>query len=234
MNRKKGKITKEWEKYIKMISNKNLRKRIVKTIISLINNPLLELDLYESPAAKYYHHNYPKGLIQHVVSTTEIGLAFSRIFKKIYKVKISKDLVLCGTLLHDLFKPLTYSIKENGSYVSSKIGQLLDHQFLIVSEMLSKGFSIEETHIVAASHGEYGLVKPKRIEALIVFLADYVDSRFNGEIIKSALNIIKEVTGKDFKTIDFKKALRIIEAMEKGDFEEVKKIIGQKLNIKFS
>jgi len=227
MNRKKEKIPKEWEKYIKMISNKNLRKRIIKTILSVINNPSLELNLHESPAAKYYHHNYPKGLIQHVISTTEIGLALSKIFKKVYSIKISKDLVLCGTLLHDLFKPLTYSIKENGSYASSKIGQLLDHQFLIVSEMFSKGFSIEEAHIVAASHGEYGLVKPKRIEALIVFLADYVDSHFNGEIIKGALNIIREATGKEFKTIDFKKALRIIEEMKKGSFEEVKKIIGQ-------
>ncbi|MEM2494491.1 MAG: HD domain-containing protein [Nitrososphaerota archaeon] len=222
---KKEKVPKEWKKYIKMISNKNLRRRIIKTIISLINNPLLELNLYESPAAKYYHHSYPKGLIQHVISTTEIGLALSKIFKKIYGIKVSKDLVLCGTLLHDLFKPLTYFIKENGSYASSKIGQLLDHQFLIVSEMLSKGFSIEETHIVAASHGEYGLVKPKRIEALIVFLADYADSYFNGEIIKGALNILKEATGKDFKKIDFQKALKIIEAMKKGGFEEVRKTI---------
>jgi hypothetical protein len=31
MNRKKEKIPKEWEKYIRMISNKDLRKRIIKT-----------------------------------------------------------------------------------------------------------------------------------------------------------------------------------------------------------
>lgn len=232
MYKKRGEIPKEMKKYIKMISNTSLRKRITKTIISVINNPSLELNLYESPAARYHHHSYKKGLIQHIISTTEIGLAFSKIFKKIYGIKISRDLVLCGTLLHDIFKPLTYSIKEDGSYASSKIGQLLDHQFLIVSEMLSRGFSIEEIHIVAASHGEYGLVKPKRIEALIVFLADYVDSYFNGEIIKGAINILKEATGKEIKKIDFEKALKIIEAMKEGGFEEVKRIIDQDQKIK--
>jgi len=43
-----------------------------------------------------------------VASTCEIALSLIDIVGRVYNAKVDRDLVLCGVILHDLFKPLSY------------------------------------------------------------------------------------------------------------------------------
>jgi 7,8-dihydroneopterin 2',3'-cyclic phosphate phosphodiesterase len=215
--------------YLNLIKDRGLRKRVKETLIaSATKYPVAGGDpvkYYESPAAKFHHHNYPGGLLQHTLSTTRIALELSRVIRSVYRIKVKTDIVLCGVLLHDAFKPSTYVKREDGSYADSRLGFMLDHQYLIASEMLSRGFTLEQIHAVASAHGDYGIVKPRTVEALIVFLADFSDSRFNGELLKAAYAIAKEVTGRQPPMLDALQAFRIIDSMKKGGAEAVRDLL---------
>jgi hypothetical protein len=58
-------------------------------------------------------------------------------------------------------------------------------------------------------------------------LADFSDSRFNGELLKAAYAIAKEVTGRQPPTLDALQAFRIINSMKKGGAEAVRDLLGR-------
>ncbi|MEM2394587.1 MAG: HD domain-containing protein, partial [Candidatus Bathyarchaeia archaeon] len=101
------------EALTRKISDENIRRKVVE----LLENPVFEINgkvysglpLDSSPAGLSHHHCYPGGYIEHVVSTANIALALCDSVEKIYHGKVNRDLVIAGVLLHDLFKPLTYS-----------------------------------------------------------------------------------------------------------------------------
>ncbi len=78
-----------------------------------------------SPAAKKAHHSYPGGLIDHLISTTNIALSIATQLEKIYGYNIDFDTIISAGLLHDIMKPITYNLKESDK--NSPIGHYLDH-----------------------------------------------------------------------------------------------------------
>ncbi|MGQ9460629.1 MAG: HD domain-containing protein, partial [Candidatus Bathyarchaeaceae archaeon] len=175
------------EKLVNQIKDETLREKVVQ----FLESPTIEIDgkvytgmpLDSSPAGLSRHHSYPGGFIEHVVATTEIALSLCNIIKRVYHGKVDRDLVISGAILHDIFKPLTYEMKENGTYEATPLAERLDHLTLIVSEMIRRGFSLDLIHIVCAHHGgEAGPMWPRTIEALVCHLADITDSRLNGEV----------------------------------------------------
>jgi len=227
----KGKklVSPKLERILKKIKDEKLRKKVAE----VLENPTVEIEgktfqgfsLEDSPAALRHHHAYKGGLVEHIVATAEIALTLCKIVKKVYGGKVNRDVVLAGVLLHDVFKPVTYMLSENGSYRSSPIGEKLDHLSLVVSELMRRGFPLEVVHAVCAHHGEYGMMKPKTLEALVCFLADYTDSQLNGEVLRAARHLAREATGEELEEITAKEAFEIVHLKAAEGLEEVRKFL---------
>jgi putative nucleotidyltransferase with HDIG domain len=147
--------------------------------------------------------------------------------EKTYHGRVNRDLVISGVLLHDIYKPATYSINKNGSYSSTRLADYLDHLSLATSELVRRGFPLELIHIVSAHHGEAGPIRPKTIEALICHLADSTDSRLNGEILDAAAYLSRRAAGQELFRMNSKEAFEIVRSKSVEGWEGVAKTIGK-------
>ncbi len=218
------------EKFVNKIKDKPLREKVA----HFLENPTIEIGgkiymgmpLDSSPAGISHHHSYPGGFIEHIVSTTEIALNLCNIVKRVYHGKVDKDLVVSGTILHDIFKPLTYRVEENGTYTSTSLAERLDHLTLIVSEMIRRKFPLDLIHIVCAHHGgQTGPIWPRTIEALVCHLADVTDSRLNGEVLRAAKYLSREATGEELDIISSKEAFEVVHSKVARGWDGVKKTV---------
>lgn len=207
-------LSKELRRLANKIRGKNLRDKT----IDLLENPTFELDgrtytglsLETAPAGKSHHHNYPGGYIEHVAASAYVALAMCDSVEKVYHGCVNRDLVIAGILLHDIFKPATYSTPKNGYYGSTQLADYMDHLSIATAELVRKGFPIELVHIVSAHHGEFGPIRPKTVEALICHLADFADSRLNGEVMNAAAYLVRRVAGQELREMNSKEAFELV------------------------
>jgi len=227
------------KKFVDKIKDKSLREKVTE----LIENPTIEIEgkvysglpLEASPAGMSRHHSYPGGFIEHVVATTEIALNLCNIIERIYHGKVDKDLVISGAILHDIFKPLMYRVKENGSYGATPLAERLDHLTLIVSELVRKGLPLNLIHIVCAHHGgEAGPIWPRTVEALVCHLADATDSRLDGEVLRAARYLSREATGEELYRLTSKEAFEIVHSKVVEGWDGVKKTVEKIKRKRFS
>jgi 7,8-dihydroneopterin 2',3'-cyclic phosphate phosphodiesterase len=210
--------------------------RELKGLLKLIENPTLKravdlflkapkltvrearekagLDFRRSPGGVTRHHSYERGLIQHTVAMTKLALHLCEVVEGIYGGKVDRDVVIASCLLHDLMKAPTYAAKGGRRYVLSPLGEKLDHLSLIIAELYRKRFPLEVIHCVAAHHGKFGPISPMSLEALIVHIADYMDSTLNAEILSAAKFLIKEHVGEEVEELSSEEALRVISAKQ--------------------
>lgn len=138
----------------------------------------------DSPAARTMHHAYIGGLLEHTLSMAAIANTLATHYPY-----VNKDLLLSGTLLHDMGKTEEYSI--DGSFGFSEDGRLVGHitraAILVEQAAAELDFPQEELrqliHLILSHHGtlEWGSpVKPKTIEAVLLHQIDLLDSRVQG------------------------------------------------------
>lgn len=188
--------------------------------LSLIEKSLFKSPYISSPGAKKAHHSYPNGLIDHLLSTTNIAIAIAHQLERIYGYDVDFDTVISASLLHDIMKPITYNLEESDK--NSSLGHYLDHLTLSVMKLFQEGFPLKVIHAVAAHHGEPGPTRPETIEAMIVHLADYIDSKLNGDILRKARSICQEELKESPEFNNFTQVVNI--------FEKQKKILDQAQN----
>ena len=218
---------------LKALADKIRDKKLRGKVIELLENPTFEINgkkhaglpLEVSPAGLSHHHYYPGGYIEHVVSTANIALAICDSVKEVYHGKVNRDLVIAGVLLHDIFKPVTYAVNENGSYSPTRLADYMDHLSLVISELVRRGFPLEVVHVVSAHHGDYGPIRPHTVEALICHLADLIDSRLNGEILNAARYLARRAAGEELFGLTSKEAFEIIHSKSVEDWEGVAKTV---------
>ena len=186
------------------------------------------LPIQNSPASIRYHHSYPGGFIEHTLSLYELCMTLSRIVRKIYGCKVNNDLVICGVLLHDIFKPATYSSSQKGAYRRSALAERLDHLTLASAELIRRGFPLDAVHVVAASHGrEYGPIGPMTIEALICHIGDSAEADLNGQVLSAARFMIREMTGEEPRALTGKEAFAIVRAKTDKGWDGVKQYLSR-------
>jgi 7,8-dihydroneopterin 2',3'-cyclic phosphate phosphodiesterase len=203
---------------LKALANKIRDKKLRKKVMELMENPTFEINgkqysglpLDVSPAGLSHHHCYPGGYVEHVVSTASLALAMCNSVEKVYHGKVSRDLAIAGVLLHDIFKPATYAVSENGSYSSTRLADYIDHLSLVISELVRRDFPLELVHIVSAHHGDYGPITPHTVEALICHLADLMDSRLNGQVLSAATYLTRKAVGEELRGLTSKEAFEIV------------------------
>lgn len=215
---------------VNKICDKSLRDKVA----AFVENPTVEIEgkvysglpLEVSPAGVSHHHSYPGGFIEHVVSTTHIALTLYDVVKGVYHGKVNRDLVVAGVILHDIFKPLTYVAKENGTYSVTPLAERLDHLTLIVAELIKRDFPLDLVHIVAAHMGwQHSPIGPRTAEALLVHLADVADSRLNGEVLRAAQFLSRESIGAELEQLTAKEAFEIVNAKTAKGWEGVRETI---------
>jgi 7,8-dihydroneopterin 2',3'-cyclic phosphate phosphodiesterase len=211
------------------IRDRDLRKKVTELLL----NPTFEINgkkysgppLDVSPAGLSHHHCYPGGYVEHIVSTADLALAMCDSVEKVYQGKVDRDLVVAGVLLHDIFKPATYVVNENGSYSSSHLADYLDHLSIVISELVRRDFPLELVHIVSAHHGQYGPIRPHTLEALICHLADLTDSRLNGEVLNAAAYLARKAVGEELRGLTSNEAFKIVYSKKNEGWEGVAKTV---------
>lgn len=140
-------------------------------------------------AGKSIHHAYKSGLIEHILSCTELALNLSKHYR------VNENYVVAGCILHDLCK--IYELTDGLNVEYTEEGKLVGHlvKGLEIVDRYSykiKNFphhtKLHLKHILLAHHGEYEYGSPKipqTSEAYLVHLIDLMDSKMGSfEIVK--------------------------------------------------
>ena len=219
------KLKAELKRLLRLIGDGELRKLVeellLKTEITLEGEAL---PLEEAPAGARVHHAYPGGLLQHTVAVARLTLTLCDLIEEIYGGEVNRDLALAGALLHDVMKRYVYTSKPEGGYLSTPLGERLDHLTLLVAEAYRRGLPLELLHIIAAHHGDRGPIEPKTLEALLVYIADLADSEMSKRMLRAAEYLVKTATGQEIRIGSSQEALEIIMAKAREGWEGVRRL----------
>lgn len=142
-------------------------------------------DFITIPAAKAFHHSFKSGLLMHTYNMMRTAEYLSGIYKDV----IDRDLLVAGTLLHDIGKIEEFAVSELGLVSDySEKGKLMGHLVIgadIIKEAADKHNVPEEKalllqHMLLSHHGtpEFGAcVRPLTAEAELLSWIDMIDSR---------------------------------------------------------
>ncbi len=138
-----------------------------------------------APAAKKMHHAYIGGLLEHTLS---MALLADRIAG--HYSGVDRDLLLAGTILHDIGKIREFNYKYSIDY--SDEGRLLSHIVIGIMMLDEKLEEVEDfpqdqavllRHMIISHHGtrEFGSPEPpKTIEAVLLNYIDEIDAKVKG------------------------------------------------------
>ena len=156
---------------------------IKQLILSTLNDPSIKDKLLTSPAAKSIHHVKVGGLIEHILSISQIMVFVAKQYPH-----LNFDLLIFGAIFHDLGKVWELEWTNKGIRYTDK-GRLVGH-LVMSAELVEKkasqilGFPEEQVtilkHIILSHHGklEYGSPKvPMLLEAYVVWMIDDLDSK---------------------------------------------------------
>jgi len=216
----------EIERLAGLIKDKGLRRKV----LDVIANPSIELEspslsLEECPAGAYQHHSYVGGLLQHTIAVTKLSLTLCDLMEEVYGGKVDRDVVVAGSLLHDVMKCYTYTPSQDGGYISSRLGEQMDHLTLLVAELYRRGFPVDVIHVAASHHGDVSPVKPKSVEALIVSIADLADSELSRRTLRAAEYLLRQAGEAKPRINSSQEALDVVEAKRREGWGGVRKLV---------
>jgi 3'-5' exoribonuclease len=148
---------------------------------NIITDPEIARRLKTWQAGKSIHHAYKSGLIEHILSCTELALILSRHYK------VNENYVVAGCILHDLCK--IYELTDGVNVEYTEEGKLVGHlvkgleivdRFSYKIRNFPHYMKMHLKHILLAHHGEYEYGSPKipqTSEAYLVHLIDLMDSK---------------------------------------------------------
>ncbi len=155
----------------------------------LVSNILLDPEFLpefaNAPAARSLHHAYVGGLLEHTLSMVTIARQLAEHYPY-----VNKDLLVAGTLLHDIGKTREYNTGSSFDFTDD--GRLVGHivRAIIMIEIAAadiEGFPESQlrelNHLIVSHHGtlEWGSpVVPKTLEAILLHQIDLLDSRVQG------------------------------------------------------
>ncbi len=136
------------------------------------------------PGAEFVHHAYAGGLLEHTWSVTRHAARSLEVYPS-----LNQDLVLAGTILHDLgkIKELARPECPKRTVVGGLVGHIVLGWEMVREEARALDFPDEDLlreleHIIIAHHGseEFGSpIIPKTPEAFLVFYLDEIDAKLH-------------------------------------------------------
>ncbi len=142
----------------------------------------------EHPAATRNHHAFLYGLLEHTLSVTGACDRLAEHYRE-QGVRLDRDLLLTGALLHDIGKVRELDAPPAAVYTTP--GKLLGHIVIGLQIVATEGARVGELseehlllvqHLVASHQGKPEWDSPREpqtIEALILHYADDLDAKMN-------------------------------------------------------
>ena len=165
------------EKVAESIGDEELRR----CVTDLLREPRLgfadmepRVRLEEAPASPRTHHSFPGGLVLHTLAVAELSRAVADVLSRVYGIEIDRDLVVAAALLHDIFK--FYQYERSGGGFRVRRDSFIEHGYAVVAELVQRGCPWRLVETVAGAHARMPVTR--RVEALVVHLADLVDAVF--------------------------------------------------------
>lgn len=168
------------KKIVLNIQNQHIRQLVIETIEDQEMKPLL----LQAPAAKSVHHAWAGGLLEHMLSISQLMISIGKHYQF-----LNPDFLIFGAIYHDIGKIWELDWQQGIKYTDR--GRLLGHLYMgceLVEKKASRilGFPDELKdllkHIVLSHHNllEYGSPKqPQFIEAVVVAMVDDFDSKMS-------------------------------------------------------
>jgi hypothetical protein len=100
---------------------------------------------------------------------------------------------------------------------------------LATPELVRRNFPVQPIHIVTAYYGNYGPIKPRTVEALVVHLADNVDSQLNGQVLDAAWYLTRKAIGEGVARLNSKEAFDVVQSKAAEGWSNVEKTV-EKIN----
>src|SRR5690606_3959262 len=134
-------------------------------------------------AGKSIHHAYQSGLLEHILSCSQLAVSLSAHYNA------NVNYVVAGAILHDLCK--IYELTDGMNVEYTEEGKLVGHLVKGVELIDRFSYRIKDfpyqtklhlKHIILAHHGEYAYGSPKipqTSEAMLVHLIDFMDSKMH-------------------------------------------------------
>ncbi len=172
-----------WQRLEEMIGGVS-DPHLTQLLFRVFSHPEVAERFRTAPAARGMHHAYRSGLLEHTLSMAAVAKELACHYD------LSQDVVVAGSLLHDLGKIWELEIDSSISYTDD--GRLLGHlaqEVLFVDRTMSEIATFPEElrrhllHILLSHHGEYEYGSPRRPktpEALLVHMVDNLDSKMAG------------------------------------------------------
>jgi 3'-5' exoribonuclease len=152
----------------------------------------------KAPAAKFIHHAFLSGLLEHVLSMCGLCRAMAAHYPS-----LDGDLLMTGAILHDIGK--IYELNYERSFSYSSDGQLLGHIFIagrLVDEKIAAlpGFPPKlrtlVQHLILSHHGSLAFGSPKLPmfpEAVVLHYLDDLDAKM--ECMRALVEQDRQVEG---------------------------------------
>lgn len=152
-------------------------------LMGVLNDHEISRRLKIWQAGKSIHHAYQSGLLEHILSCSQLAVTLSPHYN------VNRSYVIAGCILHDLCK--VYELSEGPVVDYTEEGKLIGHLVKgleIVDHFASKiknfPYSVKThiKHILLSHHGEYEYGSPKipsTSEAFLVHLIDLMDSKMS-------------------------------------------------------
>ncbi len=114
--------------------------------------------------------------IEHLNSCVRQCIAIADVLESAFsgKIPINRDVLIAGSLLADVGKPLEYDKDASGEVIKGHYGEMLRHPFSGVGMCYKHGLPPEVMHIIA-THSHEGDKVQRSIESIIFHHADFVD-----------------------------------------------------------
>ena len=152
---------------------------------SFFDDPAFFTRYRRAPAAKGMHHVYLGGLLEHSLAVAALACDVAARYPQ-----VNRDLLICGTLLHDVGKVEELSYERSFDYTDD--GKLLGHIVIGVQMIEDRirtlpdfphDLAVMIKHLILSHHGQYEFGSPKRpkfLEAVVLNFIDDLDSKING------------------------------------------------------
>ena len=160
---------------IELIKQEDLRDRVAETWADAIEQGGWSLEDLGSIPFTLLIQDCRFDLVHHTRAVTKTAVAIARTLKENYgdAVALDMDLLVAGSLLHDVGKLLEYA-KEGGSVVKSRKGVLLRHPLSGQAIAYKHGLPFEVLNMIAY-HSKEGDLGKRTVEGIIIHHSDFVN-----------------------------------------------------------
>ncbi|MCO4755521.1 MAG: HD domain-containing protein [Bacteriovoracaceae bacterium] len=158
-------------------------------LLNVLGDKEVERRLKIWQAGKSIHHAYQGGLLEHILSCSNLSVQLSSHYN------VNTSYVVAGAILHDLCK--IYELTDGFNVEYTEEGKLVGHLVKGVEIVDKYSYRIKDfpyqtklhlKHVLLSHHGhyEYGSPKiPQTSEAMLLHLIDHMDSKMHSfETIK--------------------------------------------------